>query len=119
MLPTRVTNNTVTLIDNFMCDFSLLPVRTCVVKIDISDLYLIALLLPTNIIDAALTVRNFCANNKLEFSRKFVSTNWNHLYETQDVAKAFGYFINKIKNIYSKYFSYTYRLINIKIDHLG
>ena len=40
MLPTRVTNNTATLIDNFMCDFSLLPVRTCVVKIVISDHYL-------------------------------------------------------------------------------
>ena len=38
MLPT---NNTAKLIDNFVCDFSLLPVRTYVVKIDISDHYLI------------------------------------------------------------------------------
>ena len=85
MLSTRVTNNTATLIYNFVCDFSLLPVRTCVVKIDISDHYLIALLLPTNIFDAALKVRNFCANNKQEFSLKLASTNWDHLYEIQDV----------------------------------
>ena len=45
MPPTRVTNITATLIDNFMCNISLLLVRTCVVKIDVSDHYLIALLL--------------------------------------------------------------------------
>ena len=97
VLPTRVTNNTATLIDNFICDFSLLPVRTCVVTIDISDHYLVALLLLTNIIDAALKVRNFCANKKQEFSCKLVSTNWDHLYEIKDVDKAFGYFIKKLK----------------------
>ena len=106
MLPTRVTNNTATLINNFMCDFSFLPVRTYIVKIDVSDHYLIALLLPTNIIDAALKVRNFCANDKQEYFRKLVSTYWDHLYEIQDIDKAFDYFIKKIKRIYNKCFPY-------------
>ena len=106
MLPTRVINNTATFKDNFMCDIGLLPVRTCVVKIDISDHNLVSLLLPTNIIDAALKLRNFCVNNKLEFSRKFVSTNWNLLFEIQVVDKAFGYFIKKIKRIKNKCFPY-------------
>ena len=80
-----------------MCDSSLLPERTCVVKIDTNNLYLIALLLPTNIIKAALKVCNFCANNKQEFLRKLVSTYRDHLYKMQDVGKAFGYFIKKNK----------------------
>lgn len=105
-LPTRVTDNTATLIDNFMCDFSLLPVRSCVVKTDISDHYLIALLLSTNITNAPVKVRNFSATNKLAFSRNLATSNWDHLYELQEVDKAFGYFIKKLKRIYNKSFPY-------------
>ena len=89
-----------------MCDFSLLPVCTCVVKMDISERYLITLLLPTNIIDVTFKVRNIFANNKQEFSCKLVSTNWDHLNKIKDVDKAFSYFIKKITKIYDKCFPY-------------
>ena len=41
-LPTRVKNATVTLTDNFLCDFSMLPLNTNVIITDISDHYMIA-----------------------------------------------------------------------------
>jgi hypothetical protein len=42
-LPTRVTNSTSTLIDNIMCDYSMLPTKASVGKTDISDHYLTVL----------------------------------------------------------------------------
>ena len=42
-LPTRVTNTTISLIDNFLCDFSFRPANTNVITTDISDHYTIAL----------------------------------------------------------------------------
>ncbi len=67
---------------------------------------LIALLLPTNITNAPVKVRNFSAINKLEFSRKLITANWDHLFDLQEVDKAFGYFIKKLKRIYNKSFPY-------------
>jgi hypothetical protein len=40
-LPTRVTDTTATLIDNFLCDFALLPACSNVLKSDLSDHYMI------------------------------------------------------------------------------
>lgn len=40
-LPTHVTNNSSFMIDHFLCDISLFPVRCGVVKTDFSDHYLI------------------------------------------------------------------------------
>ena len=42
-LPTRVTDTSATLIDNFLCDFSLLPITSNVIKVDLSDHFMIAL----------------------------------------------------------------------------
>jgi hypothetical protein len=42
-LPTRVTDTSSTLIDNFLCDFSLLPILSNVIKVDLSDHFMIAL----------------------------------------------------------------------------
>ena len=44
--PTRVTNTTKSLIDNFLCDFSFLPANTNVITTDISNHYAIALHIP-------------------------------------------------------------------------
>jgi hypothetical protein len=106
-LPTRVTDNSATLIDNFMCDFNLIPAQTCVVKIDLSDHYLITLVLPNNNnTNVPIKTRNFSCANKIEFARRLQATNWDYLYTLTDVDKAFGYFLKKIKRIYNKCFTY-------------
>ncbi len=54
-LPTRVTDTSATLIENFMCDYALLPLHSCVIKTDISDHYLICFFIEAN--DVADTVK--------------------------------------------------------------
>jgi len=51
-------------------------------------------------------MRNFSAINKFEFTRKLAEAKWDHLFSLQDVDKAFGYFIKRIKRIYNKTFPY-------------
>jgi len=106
-LPTRVTDSSATLIDNFLCDFSLLPMQACVIRYDISDHYPIALYLNDNELNQkcnTTTIRALSAKNKTEFSRRLSTIDWNHLYSINDVNKAYGYFAKKLKRIYNKSF---------------
>ena len=41
LLPTRVTDHSATLLDNFLRDINLLPINSAVIKTDISDHYMI------------------------------------------------------------------------------
>ena len=111
-LPTRVTVNSRTLIDNFLCDFSLLPLKSTVITTDISDHYAIALHVSNEIPTNTLYKRNFCSKHKEIFTTKLINTDWTHLYTLSDVDKAFNYFIKKLKRIYNKTFPFT--LMNIK-----
>ena len=74
-LPIRVTNATATLIDNFLCDFSMLPLNTNVITTDISDHYMIALQLPKSYITCSVKKRNFCQQNKEKFTMKLINVN--------------------------------------------
>ena len=105
-LPTRVTDFSATLIDNFFCDFSLLPAKSCVIRTDVSDHYLISYLLKNNNNISELKTRNFSTKNKIIFSQKLLSSDWNHLYTIKDVDKVFSYFIKKLKRIYNKCFPF-------------
>ena len=67
-LPTRVTKTKSTLIDNFLCDISLLPLCSSVNKTDISDHYLIELSLNLLSSSNTETKRNFSVKNKLIFA---------------------------------------------------
>lgn len=106
-LPTRVTASSATLLDNFLCDISCLPVCSTVIKTDISDHYLIELSLNSTINnDISITKRNFSNNNKTKFSYKLRVADWSPLYALNDVNKAFNYFIRKLKRIYNKCFPF-------------
>jgi hypothetical protein len=107
-LPTRVSENSSTLIDNFLCDFSLLPVNSSVIKTDLSDHFMIELPLKDKIIPNIETKRNYCLKNKLNFHNKLQNTNWSHLYSINDTNKAFNYFIKKFKRIYNISFPYQH-----------
>ena len=72
-LLTRVTKTTSTLIDDFLCDISLLSLCSSVIKTDISDHYLIELSLNLPSSSNTVTKRNFSAKNKLTFSQKLLN----------------------------------------------
>jgi hypothetical protein len=105
-LPTRVTDVSATLLDNFLCDVNILPVCTSVIKTDISDHFLIELSLKTRIIAKTITKRDFCNKNQVNFTSKLCATNWDPLYLINDANLAFNYFIKKIKRIYNKSFPF-------------
>ena len=58
-LPTKISNTCASLIDNFLCDFSLLPARTTVTTTVNSDHFMIALKLPISSIKTPTMRRNF------------------------------------------------------------
>ena len=106
-LPTRVTKTTSTLIDNFLCDISLLSLCSSVIKTDISDYYLIELSLNLPSSSNTVTKRPFFANNKLTFVQKLLDADWAHLYSLLDADLAFNFIIKKIKRIYNKCFPFV------------
>ena len=84
-----------------MCDLAFLPFKSGVIRTDISDHYLIVLFLKLNNSTLTTKHRNFAIKNKITFSRKLVAADWNNLYSINDVDKAFGYFLKKLKRIYN------------------
>ncbi len=105
-LLSRNTNTFATLIDNFMCDFSLLPAHSCVIKADLSDNYLIANFQQNCNSPDIFKSQNFTCKCKNEFTHWLQMADWTYLYTINDVDKAFRYFIKKLKRIYNKYFSF-------------
>ena len=105
-LPTRVADTSSTLIDNFLCDISLLPIHTNVLKTDISDHYLIELKIDTPIPNKNVSKHNYSNTNKIKFTNNICMTSWDTLYKFSDVDLAFNYFIKKFKRIYNKSFPY-------------
>jgi hypothetical protein len=115
-LPTRVTDSTATLLDNFLCDINLLPFQAGVIKTDFSDHYAIEFSLNSilNTSNISLTKRNFCSKNKIKFSTKLLVADWSHLYTILDTNAAFNYFIKKLKKIYNKCFRFENHVITNK-----
>ncbi len=105
-LPTRVTDTSTSLIDNFLCDFSLLPIESNVIKIDLSDHYMIQLKIDVSASTGEFIKRDSALKNKLIFTNKLCAANWEHLYTIADTDKAFNYFLKKLKRIYNKSFPY-------------
>ena len=104
--PTRVADTSSTLIDNFLCDVSLLPIHTNVLKTDISDHYLIELKIVIPIPNKNVSKRNYSNKNTMKFTNNMCMTSWDTLYKFSDVDLAFNYFIKKFKRIYNKSFPY-------------
>ena len=92
-LPTRISNTRASLIDNFLCDFSLLPARTNIITTDISDHFMIALKLPMFSTKAPAMRHNFSLQNRTIFTQKLINADWTHLYELKQVDAAFNFFI--------------------------
>jgi hypothetical protein len=92
-IPTRVTNTSTSLIDNFSCDLSKLPAKTNVITTDVSDHYIIALHVQNVTKTNTVSRRNFSIENKAIFSTKLMVGNWTHLYSITDVDMAYSYFI--------------------------
>jgi hypothetical protein len=109
-LPTRVTDNSSTLIDNFLCDNSLLPVSSYVLKLNLSDHFLIAVAVKRPRSSPNFVTRNFSAQNKVKFSNKLSAADWTPIFNTTNVDVAFNYFIKKLKRIYNKCFPYVTRI---------
>ena len=105
-LPTRVADTSSTLIDNFLCDISLLPIHTNVLKTDASDHYLIELKIDTPIPNKNVSKCNYSNKNKIKFTNNICMTSWDTLYKFSDVNLAFNYFIKKFNRIYNKSFPY-------------
>lgn len=105
-IPTRVTDNSSTLIDNFFCDINLLPVQSSVIKTDLSDHYTIVLELKVAPDITPTIKRNFSLRNKAAFAVKLSQANWDPLYLLNDTNLAFNYFIKKFKRIYNKSFPF-------------
>jgi hypothetical protein len=110
-LPTRVTDTSSTLIDNFFCDISLLPAQSNVIKSDISDHYTIALKPKASLVETPSFTRDFSLNNKLNFTNKILASDWNPLYLISDTNLAFNYFLKKFKRIYNKSFPF-YQIVS-------
>ncbi len=104
-LPTRVSDSSSSIIDNFLCDISLLPLRSSVIKTDISDHYLIEMSLSVTTSDNSIR-RNLSPLNMSKFSTKLRNADWSRLYSIEDVDVAFNYFLKKLKRIYSKCFPF-------------
>ena len=102
-----VTPISATLIDNFMCDISMLPIQSSIIVHDISDHYpiLLHLQIPEN--NYAFR-RNYSKHNKDLFSAKLMNADWTHLYTLTDTNAAFIYFIKKIKRKYHESFPFTH-----------
>jgi hypothetical protein len=100
LLPTSVTDTSSTLIDNFLCDFSLLPILFYV------DHFMIALKINICSSNGKFVKRNFSLINKSTFTTKLYAANWELLYTIDDTDKAFNYFLRKLKRIYNKSFPF-------------
>ena len=96
-LPTRVADSSSTLVDNFLCDMSLLPIHTNVLKTDIRDHCLIELKIDTPIPNKNVSKRNYSNKNKIKFTNNICMTSWDTLYKYSDVDLAFNYFIKKFQ----------------------
>ena len=106
-LPTRVSDSSSTLIDNFFCNFNLLPLNSAVIQTDISDHYTIAVQLNDNSRPSKRWARNYSNKCKNKFTADLQTADWSKLYSIQSVDEAFAYFINKLKRIYNKSFPFT------------
>ena len=78
-LPARISNTCASLIDNFLCDFSLLTARTNVITTDISDYFLIALKLPIFSTKTPAMRCNFSLQNRTIFTQILISADWTRL----------------------------------------
>ena len=105
-LPTRITSHSATLIDNFICDISILPTNSTVIKTDLSDHFMIAIPLQMKIQTKNIYKRSFSLKNKEKFSNFLLATDWTYLYSIDNPNTAFSYFIKKIKKIHNKSFTY-------------
>jgi hypothetical protein len=106
-LPTRVTDHSSTLIDNFFCDFTLLPTTSFVVKLDLSDHFLIAVSIDPLCIPKLIFKRSFSNRNKIRFSNKLAASDWTPLFLSNNVDVAFNYFLKKFKRIYNQCFPFV------------
>ncbi len=108
-LPTRVTCSSSSLIDNFLCDISLLPVCSSVIKTDVSDHYAIEINLKSRALSSTnpKSKRLFTAIAKLKFTNKLLAADWSQLYSINDTNKAFNFFLRKLKRIYNKCFPFV------------
>ena len=80
------------MIDNFLCDSSLLLAHTSVITTDISDHFMIALKLPICSTKTSVMRRNFSLQNRTIFTQKSISADWTHIYELKHFDAAFNYF---------------------------
>ena len=63
-LPTRVTDHSATLLDNFLCDINLLPINSAVIKTNINDHYMIELPIKIKITSSNIIMCNLSEKNK-------------------------------------------------------
>ena len=98
-LPTRVSLHSATLVDNFFCDFVLLPASASVIKTDIKDHFFIAYHNKSVIKNLKYKSRQFNAQKNLKFTNLLTNTRWDDIYTITDPNKAFNYFENKLEKI--------------------
>ena len=93
--PTRVIDFSSTLIDNFHCDISLLPVSANVLETDIGDHYLIEINFNLTTKNNFASKLNNCVNTKLKFSYKLRTADRTPLNNINNVDLVFNYlFLN-------------------------
>ena len=97
-------NITTTLIENFFSDINLLPIKSHVIKIDLCDHFVIELQLNVTSSSRFIMKQNFSTQNKLKFSPKLFSANWDLILAINNTDAAFNYSLKKLKKIIINHF---------------
>ena len=94
--PTRVTEQTATLIDNIFCNVFPLP-ESKIILSDISDHYPIFMHAPIKYSKKGQYFRRKITDDNLRrFQQSLNDTDWSYIYKTQDINLSFDYFMDII-----------------------
>jgi hypothetical protein len=108
-MPTRITENTSTLIDNIFANELLLDHFSGILYTDISDHLPVFTMLSQNVSVQKEKVtfkykRKFLDSDKIKFENDILNESWQFILDEIDPNLAYNAFANKIKFLYDKYF---------------
>jgi len=115
--PTRISKDTKSLIDIIATNNQATITATNVFPMSIADHDMIGCVRKINngkFTPKVITCRNYSKYNPDEMNRDFENTNWNILYEIQDVNKAVNFFNDQVKTIFDKHAPITVKTVRGK-----
>jgi len=118
--PTRVTNNSATLIDHFITSSTAEFSESAILLTDVSDHFPIFYFTKDKkpIAKGSIKTRNFSATMINRFSEQFQNLNWEFLYTIQDTQEAYDSFSETFFDLFNLYFPLTDKKQNKNTDCL-